>query len=143
MASLSDFAIWPVLAASDPGRAKKWYEEKLGLTPKREDETGGMWYEFAGGTWLLMYPTPNAGTAKNTQAHFEVTDLESLVDTLRSRGRGVGGVRLRGDGEDRKRDHRSHGVENGMVQGQRGQHLRDRAAARGLIPDLVTLRAGS
>jgi catechol 2,3-dioxygenase-like lactoylglutathione lyase family enzyme len=55
MASLSDFAIWPVLAASDPGRAKKWYEEKLGLTPKREDETGGMWYEFAGGTWLLMY----------------------------------------------------------------------------------------
>jgi catechol 2,3-dioxygenase-like lactoylglutathione lyase family enzyme len=87
MASLSDFAIWPVLASSDPGRAKKWYREKLGLAPKREDnQTGGMWYEFAEGTWLLLYPTPNAGTAKNTQAHFEVTDLASLVDDLRARG---------------------------------------------------------
>jgi catechol 2,3-dioxygenase-like lactoylglutathione lyase family enzyme len=86
MASLADFPIWPVLAASDPGRAKTWYREKLGLTPTREDQTGGMWFEFAGGTWLLLYATPNAGTAKNTQAHFEVRDLESLVGDLRSRG---------------------------------------------------------
>jgi catechol 2,3-dioxygenase-like lactoylglutathione lyase family enzyme len=86
MASIADFAIWPVLAASDVGRARKWYEDKLGLTPAREDETGGLWFEFAGGTWLLVYPTPNAGTARNTQAHLDVTDIESLMDGLRSRG---------------------------------------------------------
>ena len=76
MASLSDFAIMPVLAASDTGRAKTWYEEKLGLTPKQEDATGGLWYEFAGGTWLLVYPTPSAGTA----------NIEELMAELRSRG---------------------------------------------------------
>ena len=86
MASLSDFPIMPVLAASDTGRAKTWYQEKLGLTPKQEDATGGLWYEFAGGTWLLVYPTPSAGTAQNTQAHLDVTNIEGLMDDLRSKG---------------------------------------------------------
>jgi catechol 2,3-dioxygenase-like lactoylglutathione lyase family enzyme len=86
MASITDFPVWPVLAAADIGRAKKWYEEKLGLSPTREDEVGGLWFEFGEGTWLLMYPTPNAGTARNTQAHLEVTGIESLMDDLRTRG---------------------------------------------------------
>jgi catechol 2,3-dioxygenase-like lactoylglutathione lyase family enzyme len=86
VASLSDFAIWPVLAASDIGRAKSWYKEKLGLSPGKEDPTGALWYEFAGGTWLLVYPTPTAGTARNTQAHLDVTDIEGLMADLRSGG---------------------------------------------------------
>jgi catechol 2,3-dioxygenase-like lactoylglutathione lyase family enzyme len=86
MASIADFAIWPVLAASDIGRAKTWYQEKLGLIPKREDEAGGLWFEFSGGTWLLLYQTPNAGTAQNTQAHLDVTDIKSFTEDLRSRG---------------------------------------------------------
>lgn len=86
MGSITDFPVWPVLAASDIGRAKKWYEEKLGLKPTREDEVGGLWFQFAGSTWLLVYPTPHAGTARNTQAHLDVTDIESLMDDLRSRG---------------------------------------------------------
>jgi catechol 2,3-dioxygenase-like lactoylglutathione lyase family enzyme len=86
MASIADFAMWPVLTASDIGRARTWYEEKLGLAPKREDEVGGLWFEFAGGTWLLVYQTPQAGTARNTQAHPDVTDIKSLMDDLRSRG---------------------------------------------------------
>jgi catechol 2,3-dioxygenase-like lactoylglutathione lyase family enzyme len=86
MGSITDFPIWPVLAASDIGRAKKWYEEKLGLTPTREDEVGGLWFQFAGSTWLLVYATPHAGTARNTQAHLDVTDIRSFMDDLRSRG---------------------------------------------------------
>jgi catechol 2,3-dioxygenase-like lactoylglutathione lyase family enzyme len=86
MASITDFAVWPVLAASDVGRAKKWYEEKLGLTPEMEDPAGGLWYRFAGETWLLVYPTPNAGTARNTQAHLDVTGIGAFMDDLRSRG---------------------------------------------------------
>jgi catechol 2,3-dioxygenase-like lactoylglutathione lyase family enzyme len=86
MASISDFAIWPVLAASDIARARTWYEEKLGLTPAREGEAGGLWFQFSGGTWLLVYQTPNAGTAQNTQAHLDVTDIKSLMEDLRSRG---------------------------------------------------------
>jgi catechol 2,3-dioxygenase-like lactoylglutathione lyase family enzyme len=86
MASITDFPVWPVLAASDIGRAKKWYEEKLGLTPDTEDEVGGLWYRFGGETWLLVYPTPNAGTARNTQAHIDVKDIESFMGEMRSRG---------------------------------------------------------
>jgi catechol 2,3-dioxygenase-like lactoylglutathione lyase family enzyme len=86
MASLADFPVWPVLAASDIQRAKRWYQEKLDLVPKVEDPTGGLWFEFAGGTWLLVYPTPHAGTARNTQAHLEVRDIESVMADLRARG---------------------------------------------------------
>lgn len=83
MASLAESAIWPVLAASDIGRAKEWYRDKLGLSPAKEE--GGLWYAFGEGTWLLVYPTPHAGTAQNTQAHLDVAGIESLMDDLRSR----------------------------------------------------------
>jgi catechol 2,3-dioxygenase-like lactoylglutathione lyase family enzyme len=86
MPSLSDYPIWPVLAASDIGRAKQWYRDKLGLVPSVEDETGGLWFAFAGGSWLLVYPTPHAGTARNTQGHVEVPDIVTLVADLRARG---------------------------------------------------------
>jgi hypothetical protein len=52
---------------SGPGAARAWYEEKLGVTPKIEAGEG-LWYEFAPGTWLLVYQTDSAGTAKNTVA---------------------------------------------------------------------------
>jgi catechol 2,3-dioxygenase-like lactoylglutathione lyase family enzyme len=79
------FPIYPVLAASDLARAKAWYEEKLGMTPSIDQEMG-LWYECGDGTWLLVYPTGAAGTAQNTQAHFQVTDIEKLMDDLRGRG---------------------------------------------------------
>ena len=83
---LEAFPVYPVLAASDLDRARAWYKEKLGLTPARDLGEGGLWFEMAGGTWLLVYPTPNAGTAKNTQAHFQVKDLDAVMADLRGRG---------------------------------------------------------
>jgi catechol 2,3-dioxygenase-like lactoylglutathione lyase family enzyme len=82
---LGESPVYPVLPASDLGRAKAWYEEKLGMTPKI-DQGWGLWYECGDGTWLLVYPTEAAGTAQNTQAHFQVTDIEGLMDGLRGRG---------------------------------------------------------
>lgn len=82
---LGAFPVYPVLPASDIDRARTWYQEKLGMTPKI-DEGFGMWYECGEGTWLLVYPTEAAGTAQNTQAHFQVTDIEQVMDDLRGRG---------------------------------------------------------
>ncbi len=82
---LQRFPIYPVLAASDLGRAKAWYQEKLGMTATIEEDQG-LWYECAEGTWLLVYPTGAAGTAQNTQAHFQVTDIRSVMADLRERG---------------------------------------------------------
>ena len=82
---LQRFPIYPVLPASDIDRARTWYEQKLGMTPKVDQEMG-LWYECGEGTWLLVYPTAAAGTAQNTQAHFQVTDIEGLMEELRGRG---------------------------------------------------------
>lgn len=45
----------------DVVRARKFYEEKLGFKPKQEN-AGGVVYEFGKGTACFLYPTPNAGT---------------------------------------------------------------------------------
>ena len=82
---IESFPIHATVAASDPERAKTWYREKLGLEPKKE-LMGSLWYEFAPGTWLLVYPTELAGTAQNTQAGWTVTGIESVMESLRARG---------------------------------------------------------
>jgi catechol-2,3-dioxygenase len=85
MTVLSRFAISARAAASDLGRARTWYEERLGLVPEHEDP-GGVWYHFAGETWLYLYATPSAGTAQNTIAGWAVKDIESVMADLRERG---------------------------------------------------------
>jgi catechol 2,3-dioxygenase-like lactoylglutathione lyase family enzyme len=82
---LQSFPIYAVAAASDLARAREWYEQKLGLTPDREDE-GGVWFSFGGGTWLYLYGTPSAGTARNTIAGWQVTSIETVMAELRGRG---------------------------------------------------------
>ena len=82
---LERFPIHATAAASDLGRARAWYAQALGLTPEREDP-GGVWFRFGGDTWLYLYATSFAGTAKNTIAGWTVTGIESVVADLRSRG---------------------------------------------------------
>lgn len=72
------------IACSDIERAKTWYEEKLGLTPLNEDQ-GGLYYE-CGGTGFLLFPTPFAGTAKNTVMEWSVDDLAPVMEDMRGRG---------------------------------------------------------
>ena len=85
MTALSRFPISARAAASDLGRARQWYEERLGLVPEREDP-GGVWYHFAGETWLYLYVSPSAGTAQNTIAGWEVNDIQAVMADLRERG---------------------------------------------------------
>jgi hypothetical protein len=66
-------------------RARRFYEEKVGLKPTRE-LAGGVVYEFANHTSCFLYPTPNAGTSKASQAFWEVADVEREVADLRARG---------------------------------------------------------
>jgi extradiol dioxygenase family protein len=81
---LDGFAVHATLPASDLDRARRWYEEKLGLKPVREDEVG-VWFEFAGSR-LLLYQSGYAGTAQSTSAEFLVEDIESVMSGLRARG---------------------------------------------------------
>jgi predicted enzyme related to lactoylglutathione lyase len=76
------FAYIPV---KDLGRARQFYEQKLGFKPKSE-LAGGITYEFAGGTACFMYPTPNAGTSRASQAFWQVEDVEREVAELKNKG---------------------------------------------------------
>jgi predicted enzyme related to lactoylglutathione lyase len=81
---LSKAPIRAYIPASDVARARSFYEKKVGLTPKQEF-AGGVIYE-CGGIDVFMYPTPNAGTSKASQAFWEVEDLEAEVAELKARG---------------------------------------------------------
>ncbi len=72
------------LPVSDLERAKAWYKDKLGLTPTDEDP-GGATYED-GGSRFVLFPTPNAGTAKNTAMEWSVDSVDKVAEELKSRG---------------------------------------------------------
>jgi catechol 2,3-dioxygenase-like lactoylglutathione lyase family enzyme len=72
------------IPVKDVTTARKFYEGKLGLRPKAE-YAGGVVYECGGGE-AFMYPTPNAGTSKASQAFWEVDDIEAEVTELKRQG---------------------------------------------------------
>jgi predicted enzyme related to lactoylglutathione lyase len=78
-------AMYAYIPVKDLARARAFYEGKLGFEPKSE-LAGGVFYEFAGSTGCFMYPTPNAGTSKASQAFWQVDDVEREVAELKSRG---------------------------------------------------------
>ena len=81
---LDQFQPHATIAVADLERAKAWYADKLGLKPSGED-MGGAWYECAGTTFAL-FPTPYAGTAKNTVMEWSVDDVDKVVEDLKGRG---------------------------------------------------------
>ena len=82
---LQHFPIYAYIPASDVPRARRFYEGKLGFQPKQET-AGGVVYEFEGGTGCFLYPTPNAGTSRASQAFWQVNDVEREVAELKRRG---------------------------------------------------------
>lgn len=77
--------MYAYVPATDVARARKFYEQVLGFTPKGETG-GGVTYEFADHTACFLYPTPNAGTSKASQAFWQVEDVEKEVAELKARG---------------------------------------------------------
>ncbi len=77
--------MYAYIPAKDLGRARQFYEQKLGFQPKMEIG-GGVVYDCAGGTTCFLYPTPNAGTSQASQAFWQVADIESEVAELKKRG---------------------------------------------------------
>ena len=81
---LSAAPIRAYIPVSNVARARKFYEETIGLKPKQE-YAGGVIYE-CGGAEVFMYPTSNAGTSKASQAFWQVADVEAEVADLKARG---------------------------------------------------------
>jgi predicted enzyme related to lactoylglutathione lyase len=82
---LQNAPMYSYIPARDVARARRFYEDKVGLKPKQEI-AGGVVYEFGKGTACFLYPTQNAGTSKASQAFWQVEDIEREVAELRKRG---------------------------------------------------------
>jgi predicted enzyme related to lactoylglutathione lyase len=77
--------IVPYIPVADVARARKFYEEKVGLKPK-EEYAGGVVYECGKGSWVFMYRSQGAGTSKASTAFWAVDDVEAEVAELKARG---------------------------------------------------------
>ena len=82
---LQNSPMFAYIPAKDVSRARGFYEQKLGFKPARE-QAGGVVYEFGDRTACFLYPTPNAGTSRASQAFWQVDDVEREVAELRARG---------------------------------------------------------
>jgi predicted enzyme related to lactoylglutathione lyase len=74
------------IPASDLSRARDFYAEKMGLTPKEELPGDVLVYRTAGGTDFQIYRTDYAGQAGHTIAQWHVSDIESEVRDLKGKG---------------------------------------------------------
>jgi catechol 2,3-dioxygenase-like lactoylglutathione lyase family enzyme len=74
----------PMIAVSDLDRARKFYEDKLGL--ETDDEWGEGFTLKSGDTLVNVYRSEFAGTNKATALTFEVGDAEKEVRELKDKG---------------------------------------------------------
>jgi predicted enzyme related to lactoylglutathione lyase len=82
---LQDAPMYAYIPAKDMARARKFYEDKVGLKASQQTN-GGVVYEFGKGTAAFLYPTPNAGTSQASQAFWSVADVDSEIQALKARG---------------------------------------------------------
>ena len=79
---LANNPVHAALPASDLERAKRFYAEKLGLTPQSE-MPGGVFYECGAGTRFLVYPSGGTASGTHTQLGWAVGDIEAEVADLK------------------------------------------------------------
>jgi catechol 2,3-dioxygenase-like lactoylglutathione lyase family enzyme len=73
------------IPAADLQRARRFYVEKLGLTPVAEDEQS-VRFATPSGSWFQVYETSYAGSGKHTIAQWDVEDLSAAVSQLGDAG---------------------------------------------------------
>jgi catechol 2,3-dioxygenase-like lactoylglutathione lyase family enzyme len=74
------------LPTTDLERARRFYAEKLGLTPESEVPGGGLFYRCGENTRFLLFPSQGAASGTHTQAGWIVDDIEAEVAELKARG---------------------------------------------------------
>jgi catechol 2,3-dioxygenase-like lactoylglutathione lyase family enzyme len=82
---LAEHPITTALPAVDLERAKRFYTEKLGLTPESEIP-GGFLYRCGGDTIFTLFTSQGAASGTHTQASWLVDDVEAEVTALKARG---------------------------------------------------------
>jgi catechol 2,3-dioxygenase-like lactoylglutathione lyase family enzyme len=85
MQSLADCEVTCMLPVKDLERARRFYEEGLGLVAGGLRPDGKFVYRV-GGTTLALFPKPEGAKAEHTTLSFRVPRIEAAIDALKSRG---------------------------------------------------------
>lgn len=80
-----DFPVTAILPVIDMGRARRFYEEQLGLPAVGEKPDGKFVYR-CGGTELALFPRPGGTKAEHTALSFRVGDIGAAIRELEGRG---------------------------------------------------------
>jgi len=82
--SLREAAVHTALPAGDLERAKRFFREKLGLTPASETESTAL-YQVRDGQ-LALFATSGRPSGDHTQIGWTVDDIQAAVAELRENG---------------------------------------------------------
>jgi catechol 2,3-dioxygenase-like lactoylglutathione lyase family enzyme len=75
-----------MIAVRNLPQARAFYEGVLGLEPLSPKDEGHVAMYSSGGGKIAVYVSHYAGTNRATAASWEVADVESEVETLKSKG---------------------------------------------------------
>jgi catechol 2,3-dioxygenase-like lactoylglutathione lyase family enzyme len=82
---LKDARVHATIPAQDLDRARKFYSEKLGLEPSRENPRG-LFYDMGENSRFFLFASEGAASGAHTQMGFSVADIEAEVTDLKRRG---------------------------------------------------------
>jgi len=82
---LADARTYPSLPATDLERARRFYEDVLGLAPARVTPAG-VFYATGEGTEVFVFPSSGRASGSHTQVGFRVADIGAEVADLKRRG---------------------------------------------------------
>jgi catechol 2,3-dioxygenase-like lactoylglutathione lyase family enzyme len=74
-----------MLPVKDLSRARRFYEQQLGLEPGCAKMDGKFVYR-CGGTQIALFPRPGGTKAEHTALSFKVDDIRASIRALESRG---------------------------------------------------------
>jgi catechol 2,3-dioxygenase-like lactoylglutathione lyase family enzyme len=83
--NLAASQITTMLPVRDLGRARRFYEDCLGLEPVGAKPDGKFVYR-CGGTELALFPKPEGTKAEHTALSFRVDDIRTAIAELQDRG---------------------------------------------------------
>jgi catechol 2,3-dioxygenase-like lactoylglutathione lyase family enzyme len=83
---LTDSAAYSGFSVDDSQKARRFYEETLGLRVSDEGMQGLMRLHLGSGSDVLVYPKADHTPATFTVLNFPVPDIERAVDELSARG---------------------------------------------------------
>ncbi|HEU0202544.1 MAG TPA: VOC family protein [Burkholderiaceae bacterium] len=85
MSTLSSTQVTCMLPVKDLARARRFYEEQLGLEPQGARPDGKFVYR-CGGTEIALFPKPEGTKAEHTALSFRVNDIRAAIAELKQRG---------------------------------------------------------